>query len=244
MTREALPVQTILVCKNSMLREGLKHTLAGTRFTVQGEMGLETPYTSEVAPALYIVDIHLHQSGTADFVRSLKEGSEGARIVVLAEEFDQDGMMSIMQAGGDGYCLSTVACEVLVKYLDLVMMGETVFPAAALLSNLATSDRSYRADRSAPAEAVEALPAISIGAPIRTLSSREAEILHCLMQGAPNKIIARKLDVAEATVKVHIKAILRKIRVTNRTQAAMWAVAHLPSATAMDDALSTSQQTG
>jgi two-component system nitrate/nitrite response regulator NarL len=60
------------------------------------------------------------------------------------------------------------------------------------------------------------------------LSSREAEILHCLMQGAPNKIIARKLEVAEATVKVHIKAILRKIRVTNRTQAAMWAVAHLP----------------
>ena len=62
---------------------------------------------------------------------------------------------------------------------------------------------------------------------IRTLSSREAEILQCLMQGAPNKVIARKLDVAEATVKVHIKAILRKIRVANRTQAAMWAVNHL-----------------
>jgi two-component system nitrate/nitrite response regulator NarL len=53
------------------------------------------------------------------------------------------------------------------------------------------------------------------------------------MQGAPNKVIARKLDVAEATVKVHIKAILRKIRVANRTQAAMWAVNHL-SAGGMD----------
>ena len=51
--------------------------------------------------------------------------------------------------------------------------------------------------------------------------------MHCLMQGSPNKVIARKLDVAEATVKVHIKAILRKIRVANRTQAAMWAVNHL-----------------
>lgn len=243
MTREALPVQTILVCKNSMLREGLKHTLAGTRFAVQAETVLDAPYTSEVAPALYIVDIHLHQSGTADFVKNLKECREDARIVVLAEEFDQEGMMSIMQAGADGYCLSTVACEVLVKYLDLVLMGETVFPAAALLSNLTNSDRSYRVDRAASSETVEALPAISVGAPIRTLSSREAEILHCLMQGAPNKIIARKLDVAEATVKVHIKAILRKIRVTNRTQAAMWAVAHLPSAT-MDDALSSSRQVG
>ena len=59
------------------------------------------------------------------------------------------------------------------------------------------------------------------------LSNREAEILHCLMQGAPNKIIARQLDVAEATVKVHVKAILRRISVANRTQAAMWAVEHL-----------------
>ena len=49
------------------------------------------------------------------------------------------------------------------------------------------------------------------------------------MQGAPNKIIARQLDVAEATVKVHVKAILRKIQVANRTQAAMWAVEHMSS---------------
>jgi two-component system nitrate/nitrite response regulator NarL len=56
------------------------------------------------------------------------------------------------------------------------------------------------------------------------------------MQGAPNKVIARKLDVAEATVKVHIKAILRKIRVANRTQAAMWAVNHFSAASADQDA--------
>jgi two-component system nitrate/nitrite response regulator NarL len=61
------------------------------------------------------------------------------------------------------------------------------------------------------------------------LSTREAEILHCLTEGAPNKIIARKLAVAEATVKVHIKAILRKIGAANRTQAAMWATTHLPT---------------
>ncbi len=48
------------------------------------------------------------------------------------------------------------------------------------------------------------------------------------MEGEPNKIIARKLHVAEATVKVHVKAILRKIGATNRTQAAMWAMDHLP----------------
>jgi two-component system nitrate/nitrite response regulator NarL len=49
------------------------------------------------------------------------------------------------------------------------------------------------------------------------------------MQGSPNKIIARKLDVAEATVKVHVKAILRKTGAANRTQAAVWATEHLPT---------------
>jgi two-component system nitrate/nitrite response regulator NarL len=62
---------------------------------------------------------------------------------------------------------------------------------------------------------------------LSNLSAREAEILSSLMDGAPNKVIARQLDVAEATVKVHVKSILRKIGASNRTQAAMWAKGHL-----------------
>ena len=56
------------------------------------------------------------------------------------------------------------------------------------------------------------------------LSAREKCILRCLLDGDANKVIARKFDIAEATVKVHVKAILRKIRVQNRTQAAIWAM--------------------
>ena len=58
------------------------------------------------------------------------------------------------------------------------------------------------------------------------LSPREKSILRCLIEGDSNKSIARKIDIAEATVKVHVKAILRKIRVQNRTQAAIWAMNH------------------
>jgi two-component system, NarL family, nitrate/nitrite response regulator NarL len=61
-------------------------------------------------------------------------------------------------------------------------------------------------------------------APERQLSKREAAILSLLVQGTPNKSIAYKLQITEATVKVHVKAILRKIRVQNRTQAAIWAM--------------------
>ena len=61
----------------------------------------------------------------------------------------------------------------------------------------------------------------------RKLSSREAQILTCLRDGAPNKVIARQLNLSEATVKVHVKAILKKIGACNRTQAALWAARHV-----------------
>jgi two-component system, NarL family, nitrate/nitrite response regulator NarL len=234
MAYDVLRVDTALLCKNSMLREGLKHTLLDTHFRVcshdfvneRASAGIN----AEASSALFILDANLHQGGTADFVRDLKKQHPEARVVVIADEFSLDCMMAVLQSGADGYCLSTVDCEVLVKYLDLVMLGETVFPAAMFLGSLAANEKLPRIE-AATAERAENLERLTVNSPIRTLSSREAEILHCLMQGAPNKIIARKLEVAEATVKVHIKAILRKIRVTNRTQAAMWAVAHLPAAT-------------
>jgi two-component system nitrate/nitrite response regulator NarL len=58
------------------------------------------------------------------------------------------------------------------------------------------------------------------------LSEREVEILWCLTLGMANKVVSRRLDISEATVKVHVKAILRKLKVANRTQAAIWAVKH------------------
>jgi DNA-binding CsgD family transcriptional regulator len=69
------------------------------------------------------------------------------------------------------------------------------------------------------------------------LSARQRSILRCLVQGDSNKIIARKMAMAEATVKVHVKAILRKVRVHNRTQAAIWAMSNGSFTQATDDAL-------
>jgi two-component system nitrate/nitrite response regulator NarL len=68
------------------------------------------------------------------------------------------------------------------------------------------------------------------------LSARQQSILRCLIQGDSNKTIARKMAIAEATVKVHVKAILRRIRVHNRTQAAIWAMSNGPFISAKDDA--------
>ncbi|MBJ6124669.1 LuxR C-terminal-related transcriptional regulator [Microvirga splendida] len=238
-----LPVTTVLGCKNSMLREGLKHVLSSTRFKLhsesmtRGEIVLDQNLPG--SSLLVILDANLYPSRLADGVGSIKERYPHARVVVLSDSFVLDDMTLAFQSGADGYCLTTTGCEALIKYLDLVMLGEVVFPSAAFLH--AISDVRSENDAWKETSVITVPPTHApVGfesheSPIRTLSSREAEILQCLMQGAPNKVIARKLDVAEATVKVHIKAILRKIRVANRTQAAMWAVSHL-SGGAGDDA--------
>jgi two-component system nitrate/nitrite response regulator NarL len=83
-----------------------------------------------------------------------------------------------------------------------------------------------RSHRSLPdAQAVAATPAAGLAG---RLSDREARVLRCLMQGDSNKVIAYRLGLAEPTVKVHVKSILRKVQAANRTQAAMWARQHLP----------------
>src|SRR5829696_953152 len=233
-----LPVTTILSCKNSMLREGLKHILSSTRFKLRSEgMTRDEIILDQNLPGssfLVILDANLFPSRLPQGILSIKDQYPQAQVVILSDSFNLDDMKSAFQSGASGYCLATTGCEALIKYLDLVMLGEVVFPSAAFLSAISdTKPHMETWDETQPS-AVAAAPVLSSldsqDSPIRTLSTREAEILQCLMQGSPNKVIARKLDVAEATVKVHIKAILRKIRVANRTQAAMWAVAHLPTA--------------
>ena len=100
--------------------------------------------------------------------------------------------------------------EPFIKALDLVMLGETVLPKAILPLIL------EREDEVVPARAPETF------AP--QLSGRERSILRLLAEGLANKVIASKAGIAEATVKVHVKSILSKIGVINRTQAAIWAM--------------------
>src|SRR5690606_24542520 len=140
-----LQVKTILMCKNAMLREGLKHTLSGTRFTVSAPelMAKEVSgYSAEAEDeVLFILDANLYQDTTTEFIKNTKMNCPGARVVVLADDFELNGMLSHLQAGADGYCLSTIGCDVLIKYLDLVMLGEVVFPSGAFLSSLSASDK-------------------------------------------------------------------------------------------------------
>jgi two-component system nitrate/nitrite response regulator NarL len=106
--------------------------------------------------------------------------------------------------------LSNISKEVLTHSLRLILLGETVFP-----SQLATAWATGQLRQNASSD---------VGKALEVLTQREAEILGCLTEGSPNKMIARQLGITEATVKIHVKSLIRKIGVQNRTQAALWAI--------------------
>ena len=130
-------------------------------------------------------------------------------------------LVSAFRAGANGYFADVMTCDVFIKSMELVMMGETIFPPA-FLSFVLDPEGGHLGEAAPRDEKSQAILITTEDTLAPQLSTREKSILRCLIEGDSNKCIARKIDIAEATVKVHVKAILRKIRVQNRTQAAIW----------------------
>lgn len=223
-------IDTVLISKNSLLRMGLKHLLVGTCFAVSDagfDAALPLPCHPASAPTLFIVDAGHSIDQVIETVGRLRTHRPEARVVIVADQFDIGFVRAACGQGVNAFCLTTSAREVLIRSLELTMLGETVLPSSMVLAML----REMAGRPACLSNDVIAGKGTAAPDPnVRRLSAREAEILHCLKEGAPNKIIARKLDVAEATVKVHVKAILRKVGAANRTQAAIWATEHLHGA--------------
>jgi two-component system nitrate/nitrite response regulator NarL len=216
---------TVLICKNPLLSMGLELLLADTRFAVS-EIGSDEPPPQRprlhIQPDLFIVDGSSSSEELLTSIKLLKAQHSNAKLVVVADKFDISFARLGIEAGADGFCLTTRNREVLIKSLELVMTGEKIVPGALVLSILNETTSNAKPDQ----DSAMAAP-LRHEAGIHRLSPREAEILRSLMRGEPNKVIAKRLDVTEATVKVHVKAILRKVGAANRTQAALWATEHL-----------------
>lgn len=218
-------VTTVLISDNALLHLGLQQVLHGTPLVIAGEASLpESGRLQQLAPQfdLVLIDAGQNTGRALQTVRQVREQSPEARIVVLADYFDFGFVRLGHEAGVNGFCFAAGAPAVLVKSLELVMLGESVLPFQVVRSIMDEAPQN----QSQPLQKNTTEPKLSYLKECK-LSAREAEILSCLREGAPNKIIARKLDITEATIKVHIKSILRKIGVANRTQAAMWATGHL-----------------
>jgi two-component system nitrate/nitrite response regulator NarL len=217
-------VTTVLICQNVLLRTGISHILSGTRFSLTEEAHEDLsslPAFDEKVPLLFLVCDSRSPEEHASTIRDLKAQYPSARVVVLADAMEPQAVAPLCQAGLAGVCLTQMERHALVKALELVMLGEIFIPGSIGLELIERMRREQPAGMPTAFMAAND-PAILL----KKLSEREAQILRCLTQGASNKLIARELGVAEATVKVHIKAILRKVKATNRTQAAMLAAGH------------------
>jgi two-component system nitrate/nitrite response regulator NarL len=227
-------IPTILICRNSLVCAGIRHILDGTRFTIaqEPETSSQLPAFPEVSSALYIVGESHSADALAETVVNLKAQCPSARVVVLADDLDSATMTRAVQAGVDGLCSTSMDRAALIKALELVMLGETFIASALVLTMLDEASQAPES-RGNMTSALMSANDTAAGAP--NLSSREVEILRRLMEGESNKVIARKLAIAEATIKVHVKSVLRKVRVQNRTQAAMWAATHLSATSSSRD---------
>lgn len=197
---------------SSIVREGLRRLLSSRhrQVVVTGaaldELSPDMPDSECLL--LLIEDQDKEWSGAA--ILQVRQLYPTARIAILANKFDFDAMLEAFRAGVEGYLINDLSCERLGGYLDLIALGEKIFPSQ-LAEKLIDQ----------PTIGQEQPNAISVDC--ANLSAREMQILRRLIAGLPNKVISRQLSISEATVKVHVKAVLRKLRVSNRTQAAIWA---------------------
>jgi len=227
---------TVLVGPCSLLREGLSHILcaASSRFRIVASAAslrdLAWEPIERHEPVLLIIDSGNDPGAMASQIEAFKHQQPAGRVAVLADHYDFPWVMSAFRVGANAYLLKSVASDAFIKALELVTLGETILPPELLshvggtppAAEVPASVRSLEPDGPPRPDPLE-LP---------KLSTREEYILRFIGEGFPNKIIARKMGIAEGTVKVHVKAILRKIRVGNRTQAAIWLMNNPTSARA------------
>lgn len=204
----------VLVGGTGLFRRGLNSFLQNSEFTIAAEHDTAAACiaAADAAPEPEIIvfistgDVAASQHA----VEQLTQAYEDARLIVLSGTLSVDELAACLRAGARGYLLNSISKEAMIHSFTLIVLGETVFPsglALAWISGGVSSGRSV-ADR----------------AQGRDLTRRETEILDCLTAGASNKQIGRDLGITEATVKIHMKSLIRKIGVNNRTQAALWAI--------------------
>jgi two-component system, NarL family, nitrate/nitrite response regulator NarL len=224
---------TVIVGPCALRREGLITILAAADFRIVASASCVDDVVlterSQRRSILLIVDAGNDLDATIRQIERFKQRHPAARVAVLADHDTPSHIASAFRVGAHAYFVDVAPSHTFIKSLELVMLGETILPAA-ILSAIVDSpdhdkgDHEHRAVVRDVKTAGEALEAERSDTP--QLSVRERSILNYLIDGYSNKAIARKIGISHETVKVHVKAILRKARLRNRTQAAIWAMSN------------------
>lgn len=239
------PIRLLLVDDHSLFRRGLKALLSqDSRLNVCGEagdLGEALRCLPDARPDLILLDNHLPGMRGVDGIATLKDAAPGVRVLMLTVSENADDLAAALQGGADGYLLKTMESEQLVDTIERVLAGDSVI-SPEMLNKLVSVFRQRPAGQPVPTSPhVESVPVPALApTPLvaglagegpsaeghELLSPRERQILLLIARGDSNKLIARELDIAETTVKIHVQHILRKLGLSSRVQAAVYAANH------------------
>jgi len=186
---------------------GMDTSLSMIGEAASGEEGLELVKTLQ--PDLILLDLNMKGMDGLETLKRIKETETDARVIMLTVSDNEDDVVAALRAGADGYLLKDMEPEDTLDYLRQAARGKLVI-SERLTELLA---HALRTEGSHPSDTNQA-----------GLTEREEQILSLIAQGLSNKMIARKLDITEGTVKVHVKHLLKKLNLRSRVEAAVWAV--------------------
>ncbi|SDM32740.1 two component transcriptional regulator, LuxR family [Oryzisolibacter propanilivorax] len=221
-TPAAAPVTTLfLIDDHTLLRRGLVALLSQHEdlqvVGEAGDAGEALRLLPQLVPQVILLDNHLPGVLGVDAIADLRRASPGSRVVMLTVSEDGADLAAALRHGAQGYLLKTIDGDLLAEAVRRAARGEPVV-SPEMMGKLVAAFQAQGVPE-APVSAVAAAPEEG-GTP---LSPREEEVLREIARGASNKEIARALDIAETTVKIHVQHILRKLGLTSRVQAAVYA---------------------
>ena len=212
------PTTLFLIDDHTLLRRGLVALLSQQPdLRVVGEAG-DAAEALRLLPALrpdvILLDNHLPGVRGVDAIAGLREASQGSRVLMLTVSEDGQDLAAALRNGAQGYLLKTIDGDLLAQAIRRAARGEPVV-SPEMMGKLVAAFQSQGAPTPEPLPDEEE--------PASVLSPREEDVLREIARGLSNKEIARALDIAETTVKIHVQHILRKLGLSSRVQAAVYA---------------------
>ncbi len=222
------PVITVFVVDDhTLFRRGLVALLSqddGLRVVGEaGDAGEALRLVPGLQPDVILLDNHLPGVLGIDAVRGLRAAAPASHVLMLTVSEDAQDLATALRNGAQGYLLKTIDGDLLAEAIRRAAAGEPVV-SPELMGKLVAAFQAQGGPP--PAElkpSVAPAPPVAAGVAAPSLSPREEDVLREIARGASNKEIARTLDIAETTVKIHVQHILRKLGLNSRVQAAVYA---------------------
>lgn len=205
-------MRVLVVDDHSLFRDGIVSLLDAAGFSVVGEAGDGITAVQEalkLRPELVLLDINMPEMSGLDALKQIKSALPETHVVILTASEDDTTIADAIKSGADGYLLKHLNATDFIQLLEGLEQGEAAITrktASFLMKQIAQ-------------------PAVAKPkSQVATLSERETEIVRLLAEGLSNKSISERLSLSENTIKYHLKNILRKLNVQNRTEAVMYAM--------------------